>query len=139
MINFLLIYIFLHHEMLLEHNYRLSAVAGICCRCCLCPDSAHVHNILLTNLRFKLYYNKITWVLLSELLYSLYSVLLSVTAYTNTLGVFPPFLKKVADIIAIKLSIIFRRLIRQVSFPGCWSTNVTAIPKGAPSLSTVPY
>ena len=49
-------------------------------------------------------------------------------------GVFPLFLKKLADIIAPKLSIIFRRLIRLGSFPVCWrSANVTAIPKGAPS------
>ena len=47
---------------------------------------------------------------------------------------FPPFLKKVADIIARKLNIIFLRLIRLGSFPEYWlSPNVTAIPKGAPS------
>ena len=52
----------------------------------------------------------------------------------DPLGVFPLFLKKVADIIAPKLSIIFRRLIRLESFPDCWrSANVTAIPKGVPS------
>ena len=40
----------------------------------------------------------------------------------------------VADIIAPKLSIIFRKLIRLGSFPECWrSAIVTAIPKGAPS------
>ena len=63
------------------------------------------------------------------------------------------YLKKVADIIAPKLSIIFRKLIGLGSFPECWrSANrsqtrsavrsvggaplgmaVTAIPKGAPS------
>ena len=38
---------------------------------------------------------------------------------------------KVADIIAPKLSIIFRRLIGLGWFPKCWhSANVTAIPKG---------
>ena len=49
---------------------------------------------------------------------------------------FPLFLKKVGDIIAPKLSIIFSRLIRLGlgSFPECnRSANVTAIPKGAPS------
>ena len=55
----------------------------------------------------------------------------------DTSGVFPLFLKKVADIIALKLCIIFRRLIRLGSFPECWrSADVTAIPKGAPSLDT---
>ena len=49
-------------------------------------------------------------------------------------GVFPLFLKKVADVIAPKLSIIFLKLIRPGSFPECWgSAKVTAIPKYAPS------
>ena len=47
----------------------------------------------------------------------------------DPLGVFPLFLKKVADIIAPKLSIIRLR-----SFPECWrSVNVTAVRKGVPS------
>ena len=51
-----------------------------------------------------------------------------------SLGVFPLFSKKVADIIAPKLSIIFRRLIRLGSFPECLrSANITVIPKGTPS------
>ena len=45
---------------------------------------------------------------------------------------FPLFLKKVADIIAPKLSIIFQRLIRLGSFPECWrSANLTNISEGA--------
>ena len=53
------------------------------------------------------------------------------------LGVFRLFLKKVADIIAPKQSIIFRRLIRLGSFPDCWrSANLTDIRKGAPSPDT---
>ena len=52
----------------------------------------------------------------------------------DPLDAFPLFEKKVADIIAPKLRIIFRRLIRLGSFPECWrSANVTAIPKGDPS------
>ena len=58
----------------------------------------------------------------------------------DPLVVFPLFLKKVADIIAPKLSICFRRLIRLGSFPGCWrSANVTAISKGAPSRDRENY
>ena len=38
----------------------------------------------------------------------------------DPLGVFPLFLKKVADIISPKLSIIFYELIRLGSFPECW-------------------
>ena len=50
----------------------------------------------------------------------------------NPMGVFPLFIKKVADIIAPNISIIFRRLIRLGSFPECWgSANVIVIPKGA--------
>ena len=45
-----------------------------------------------------------------------------------TLGVFPLFQKMVADIIASKLSIIFRGLIPRELIPICWrSANVTAI------------
>ena len=52
----------------------------------------------------------------------------------DALGMFPLFLIKVTDIIAPKLSIIFRRLIHLELFLECWwSDNVTAIPKGAPS------
>ena len=52
----------------------------------------------------------------------------------DPLGVFSLFINKVSDIIAPKLSIIFRRLIRLGSFLECWqSANVTNIPKGASS------
>ena len=52
----------------------------------------------------------------------------------DPLGVFPLFLKMVADITAPKLSIIFRLRIRRGSFPECWeSANVTAIRMGAHS------
>ena len=51
----------------------------------------------------------------------------------DPLGVFPLFLK-VADIIARKLSIIFRKLIRLGLFLESWrSANVTAISNAAPS------
>ena len=50
------------------------------------------------------------------------------------MGVFPLFLKMVADIIAPKLSIILRRLIRLGSFLECWqSPNLTVILKCAPT------
>ena len=58
----------------------------------------------------------------------------------DPLGVFPLFLKKVADIIAPKLSIIFCRLIHLGSFLECWgSAKVTAIPKGVPSSDRENY
>ena len=41
-------------------------------------------------------------------------------ARVDPVGVFPLFLKKVADIIAPKRSIIFCKLIRLGSFPECW-------------------
>ena len=52
----------------------------------------------------------------------------------DPLGVFHLFLKKVADIITPKFSILFCRVIRLGSFLECWrSANVTVIPKSAPS------
>ena len=51
--------------------------------------------------------------------------------------VFPLFLKRTADVMAPRLSVVFRRLsCRLGSFPDCWrQTNVTPIPKGPPSSS----
>ena len=50
----------------------------------------------------------------------------------DPLAVFHLFLKKVADNIVPKLSIIFHRICLG-SFPECWRiANITAIPKGAP-------
>ena len=54
----------------------------------------------------------------------------------DTLGLFPLFLKKTTDVMAPRLSVVFRRLVRLGSFPACWrQTNVTPIPKGPPSSS----
>ena len=72
----------------------------------------------------------------SELLASFICMLLDFDTFRGVdhLGVFLLFLKKVADINAAKLSIIFHKLIHLGSFPECWqSSNVTAIPKGATS------
>ena len=63
-------------------------------------------------------------------------ILLDLNTYrgVDPLGVSPLFLKKVVDIIAQKLRIVFGRLIRLGSFPESWqSANVTANPKAAPS------
>ena len=47
-------------------------------------------------------------------------------------GLFPLVLIKIADVLAPKLAVIFRILIRQGSFPVCWRTaNVTALPKSS--------
>ena len=59
---------------------------------------------------------------------------------TDPLGMFPLFLKKTSDIMAPRLSVVFRRLVRLGSFPACWrQANVTPIPKGPPSSSLVIY
>ena len=51
---------------------------------------------------------------------------------TDPTGIFPLFLKNNASILAPKLAILFRLLIRAGKFPLCWRTaNVTAVPKGA--------
>ena len=70
---------------------------------------------------------------------ALLRLLLDLDTYggVDPLGVFPLFLKKGADFISPKLSIIFRKLIRMGSFSECWrSANVSAIAKGAASPDT---
>ena len=53
---------------------------------------------------------------------------------------FPLFVKRTADVMAPRLSVVFRRLVRLCSFPACWSqANVTSIPKGPPSSSVANY
>ena len=69
-------------------------------------------------------------------------LLLDLDSYdgVDPLGVFPIFFKMVADKVAPKLSVIFRRLIRSGSFPLCWrSANVAAVPKGPPSMEKENY
>ena len=59
---------------------------------------------------------------------------------TDPLGMFPLFLKRTADVMTPRLSVVFRRLIRLGSFPACWrQANVTPIPKGPPSSSVANY
>ena len=55
---------------------------------------------------------------------------------TDRLGMFSLFLKRTADVMAHRLSVVFRRLVCLGSFPFCWrQANVTPIPKGPPSSS----
>ena len=55
---------------------------------------------------------------------------------TDLLGMFPLFLKRTADVMAPRLSVVFRRLVRLGSFAACWrQANITPIPKGPPSSS----
>ena len=57
---------------------------------------------------------------------------------TDTLGMFPLFLKRTADVMAPRFSVVFRRLVHLGSFPPCWGqANVTPILKG-PLSSSVP-
>ena len=59
---------------------------------------------------------------------------------TDPLGICPLFLRRTADVIAPRLSVVFRLLVRLDSFPACWrQTNVTPIPKGPPSSSVANY
>ena len=59
---------------------------------------------------------------------------------TDPLGMFPLFLKKTADVMAPRLSVVFRRLVRLGSIPACWrQANVTPTLKGPPSSSVVNY
>ena len=69
-------------------------------------------------------------------------LLLDLDPYSGTdpLGMFPLFLKRTADIMAPRLSVVFRRLVRLGNFPACWKqANVTPIPKCPPSSSVANY
>ena len=47
---------------------------------------------------------------------------------TDPLGMFPLFLKRTADVMATRLSVVFWQLVRLGSFPACWrQANVTQI------------
>ena len=49
-------------------------------------------------------------------------------------------IKRTADVMAPRLSVVFRRHVRLGSFPACWrQANATAIPKGPPSSSVANY
>ena len=59
---------------------------------------------------------------------------------THPLGMFPLFLKRTADVMAPRLSVVFRRLVRLGRFPASWrQANLTPIPKGSPSSSVANY
>ena len=59
---------------------------------------------------------------------------------TDPLGMFPLFLKRTADVMAPRLSVVFQWLVRLGSFPACWrQANVTPNPKGPPSSSVENY
>ena len=50
------------------------------------------------------------------------------------------FLKRTINVVAPRVSVVFRRLVRLGSFPACRrQANVTAIPKGPPSSSVANY
>ena len=59
-----------------------------------------------------------------------------------TLGVTfdPLFLKRTVNVMAPRLSVVFRRFVRLGRFSACWrQTNVTQIPKGPRSSSVANY
>ena len=59
---------------------------------------------------------------------------------TDPLGMYPPFPTRIADAMALRLSVVFRRLVRLASFPPCWrQANVTPILKGPPSSCLANY
>ena len=69
-------------------------------------------------------------------------LLLNLDSYggTDPLGMFLLFLKKTAVVLAPRLAVVFRRLLRLGSRPVCWRVaNVTPIPKGPPSSSASNY
>ena len=60
--------------------------------------------------------------------------------HLSLMVLFNLFLKRTADVMASRLSVVFRRHVRLGSFPACWrQANVTPIPKGPPSSSVANY
>ena len=58
----------------------------------------------------------------------------------DPLSMFPLFLKRTANVITPRLSVVFRRLVHLGNFSACWGqANVTQIPKGPPSSSVANY
>ena len=56
------------------------------------------------------------------------------------MGIFLLFLKRTSDVVAYRLSVVFRRLVRLGSFPACWrQANVNPISKGPLSSSVANY
>ena len=59
---------------------------------------------------------------------------------TDPVGIFPLFLKRTADVMAPRLNVVFRRLVRLGSFPAYRrQANLTPIPKGPTSSSVANY
>ena len=59
---------------------------------------------------------------------------------SDPLGFFPRFFVEIADQLAPKLSVLFRGLIRNGSFPACWRTaNVVPVVKGQVSSRSENY
>ena len=53
---------------------------------------------------------------------------------------FPLYLKRTAVVIAPRLSVVFRWLVRLVNLTACWrQDNISSIPKGLPSSSVANY
>ena len=68
--------------------------------------------------------------------------LLDLDAYggSDPLGMFHIFLKRTADVLAPRLSVLFRRLVHLGNFQACWKqANVTPIMKGPPSSPAANY
>ena len=58
---------------------------------------------------------------------------------TEPLGMFPLFLE-ITDVMALRLCVVFGRLVRLGSFQACWrQANITPIPKGPPFPSVTSY
>ena len=59
---------------------------------------------------------------------------------TDPLGMFLLFLMRTADVMASRLSVVFRWLVHMGSFPSRWrQSNATQIPKGPPPSSVANY
>ena len=56
------------------------------------------------------------------------------------MGNFPLLLKRTADVMGLRLNVVFRRLVRLGSFSASWrEANVSQVPKGPSSSSVANY
>ena len=73
---------------------------------------------------------------------AVHKLLLNLDSYggVDPLGFFPLFFKEIAPVFSSKLSVVFRRLLKEGSFPACWRcANVVPVPKEAASSMPKDY
>ena len=102
-----LVICYLYHNVLQGHSSRIDILRD---------NSIYDHSYTGTN---TIIYDHSTFAFRSS---EVRRLLLDLDPYggADPLGMFPLFLKRTADVMAPRLSVVFRRLVRMGSFPACW-------------------